>query len=195
MISLLAIVTHICPPAGLVEDSILRTIREKHGPILSKIDNGEQGYHDLFSCPKFISVSSTTDHSNVYKLQMKQFHKEMEPQQAYRKLRSYMKLYTSIAVSKLAKFHDIDQVQDFLPWLISYKYRMLQLEAPEHDTFTTTTTDLPKKGALDIHYYLVNDMVHVDEAEKQRRFEKYFVGAITQNEEILNDAINLDTGI
>jgi translation initiation factor 3 subunit L len=187
MISLLAIVTHICPPAGIVEDSILRTIREKHGPILSKIDNGEEGYEDLFQCPKFITASM----DNVYKLQMRQFNKEMEPQLACRKLRSYMKLYTSIAVSKLAKFNDQEE-DEFVPMLISFKNRMLQLEAPENNAFTVDTV---VKSALDIHYYLVEDMVHVDEAEKQRRFEKYFVGAIAQNAEILGDALTIETAI
>ncbi|CAB9503313.1 factor 3 subunit L [Seminavis robusta] len=187
MISLLAIVTHICPPAGTVEESILRTIREKHGPILSKIDAGEEGYEDLFMCPKFVTASF----DNVYKLQMRAFSKEMAPQHACRKLRSYMKLYTSVAVSKLAKFNDME-VDDFVPLLISYKYRMLQPEAPESNMFTDDATS---KSALDIHYYLVEDLVHVDEAEKERRFEKYFVGQISQNAEILGDAMAINTTI
>jgi translation initiation factor 3 subunit L len=183
MISLLAIVTHICPPSGTVEDSILRTIREKHGSILSKIDAGEEGYEDLFMSPKFVTASL----DNVYKLQMKQFSKEMAPQNACRKLRSYLKLYTSIATSKLAKFNDMEE-DEFLPLLVSYKHRMRQLEAPENNSFVEGSY----KSALDIHYYLIEDTVHVDEAEKQRRFEKYFVGQIAQNSEILSEAISID---
>lgn len=183
MIALLAIVTHICPPAGLVEDSILRVIREKHGSILSKIDAGEEGYEDLFMSPKFV----TTSLDNVYKLQLKRFSKEMAPQQAQRRLRSYMKLYTSIAVSKLAKFNDMEE-EEFTPLLVSYKHRMRQLEAPESNNFVEGIY----KSALDIHYYLVEDTVHVDEAEKQRRFEKYFVGQIGQNIEILAEAVSID---
>jgi len=186
MIALLAIVTHICPPAGIVEESILRTIREKHGSILSKIDSGEDGYEELFLCPKFVTAS----YDNVYKVQSKQFSHEMTPQQSCRKLRSYLKLYTSIAVSKLAKFNDMEE-DEFLPLLVSYKHRMLQLEAPENQAFS----DGSLKSALDIHYYLIEDTVHVDEAEKQRRFEKYFVGQITQNTEILSEAVAIDTTI
>lgn len=187
MISLLAIVTHICPPAGIVEESVLRTVREKHGPILSKIDAGEEGYEDLFMSPKFVTASL----DNVYRLQMKQFSKEMTPQLAYRKLRSYMKLYTSIAVEKLAKFND-REAEEFLPDLLSYKQRMLQLEAPLGGN---SFAEGQRKSALDIHYYMVEDMVHVDEAEKQRRFEKYFVAQITQNTEILADARTIDTSV
>lgn len=186
MIGLLAIVTHICPSAGLVEDSIMRVIREKHGPILSKIDAGEEGYEDLFMCPKFVTASL----DNVYKLQQKRFSNEMAPQHACRKLRSYMKLYTSIAVSKLAKFNDMEEAE-FLPLLVSYKHRMRQLEAPETNSFVEGVY----KSALDIHYYLVEDTIHVDEADKQRRFEKYFVGQIGQNIEIMKEAVSIDPSI
>ena len=186
MIALLAIVTHICPPSGVVEESVLRTIREKHGSALSKIDAGEEGYEDLFMSPKFVTVSS----DNVYKMQMKQFSKEMAPQQGFRNLRSYLKLYTSIATSKLAKFNDLEE-DAFLPSLISYKHRMFQLEAPENDSFGEGT----RKSALDIHYYLVEDTVRVDEAEKERRFEKYFAGQIAQNTEILADVWAIDTSV
>lgn len=184
MISLLAIVTHICPTAGVVEDSVMRTIREKHGSTLSKIDAGEEGYDDLFMCPKFVTASL----DDVGKLQLKQFTKEMTPQQTSRQLRSYLKLYTSIATTKLAKFNDLDE-EKFLPSLLAYKHRMRQLETQDKNTYLEGSY----KSALDIHYYLVQDMVHVDEAEKQRRFEKYFVSQITQNGDILREAETIDT--
>ena len=79
----------------------------------------------------------------------------------------------------------------FVPLLVAYKHRMLQTEAPEGNSFA----DGPRKSALDIHYYLVEDTVHVDEAEKQRRFEKYFLGQISQNTEILADAVAIDTTV
>ena len=186
MIALLAIVTSICPPSGIVEESVLRTIREKHGSSLSKIDAGEGGYDELFLGPKFVTVSA----ENVFRAQMKQFTKEMAPQAECRKLRSYLKLYTSIAVSKIAKFNDQDE-DALLSTLIAYKHRMLQLEAAENDPFGESTL----KSALDIHFYFVEDTVRVDEAEKQRRFEKYFAAQIAQNSEILSDTLAIDTNV
>merc|ERR1712032_1326800 len=58
MIALLAIVTHICP-APKLDEGIVRTVREKHGNQLLKIESGEEGYEDLFifACPKFITPS------------------------------------------------------------------------------------------------------------------------------------------
>ena len=101
-----------------------------------------------------------------------------------------MKLYTSIGISKLAKFNDQEQ-DAFAPVLVAFKQRMLQLEAPEGNSFGEGS----RKSALDIHYYLVEEMVHVDEAEKQRRFEKYFVAQISQNTEILAEAVSIDTAV
>lgn len=126
MIDILAILTHISPPAGIVDDAILKVIREKHGVTLGKIDAGEAGYEDLFmyACPKFVSPSATVD---AYKLQVQQFVQEMSSQGASRKMRSYMKLYTSISVDKLAAFNDMTP-QEFLPLLLSYKHKMRQLE-------------------------------------------------------------------
>jgi translation initiation factor 3 subunit L len=179
MIALLAILTHICPPAELVEDSVLRAIREKHGSALSKIDAGEEGYEDLFvfACPKFVSPSN----EDAYKLQVKQFMQELSSQHASRKMRSYMKLYTSINVSKLAAFNDMNE-EEFLPRLLSYKHKMRQLEE-----------DGKMRSALDIHYYLVKDMIHVDEAEKPRRFENFFVSHIQQNGDIMKDVEAIST--
>jgi len=182
MVALLAILTHVCPPTGLVEDSLLRVIREKHGPQLSKVDSGEDSYEDLFvfACPKFISPALEGD---AYKLQILQFGKEMEAQHSSRKLRSYMKLYTSIAVSKLAAFNDMEE-EEFLPLLLSFKHRMRQLEE-----------DGSYKSALDIHYHLSNDTVHVDEAEKQRRFENYFMAQIAQNADLMKEIEAISTEV
>lgn len=182
MIALLAILAHICPPAGLVEESILKVIREKHGTALSKIDAGEEGYESIFihCCPKFISPTPGED---AFKLQVNVFMREMSCQTASRKMRSYMKLYTSIGISKLAAFNDMSE-GDFLPLLLSYKHKMHQ-----------QTEDGKVGSALDIHYYLINDMVHVDEAERQRRFENFFLTQIEQSGEIMMDIESISTTV
>jgi len=182
MVTLLAILTHICPSAGLVEDPILRVIRDNHGSDLTKIDVGEKGFDDLFmfACPKFISPFSKDD---AYKLQIRQFKKEMKSQQASRKLRSYMKLYASLEASKLAAFNDLSE-DDLISLLVSYKQKMHQQEQ-----------DGTVKSAMDIHYHLSDDMVYIDEAEKQRRFENYFMAQIAQNTEIRKDILGVSTDV
>mmetsp|Transcript_17638 Transcript_17638/g.24813 ORF Transcript_17638/g.24813 Transcript_17638/m.24813 type:complete len:614 (-) Transcript_17638:396-2237(-) len=244
MIALLAILTHIAPGATggtgtssssssssagavLLEDSVIRTIRDKHGSTLSKIDAGEEGYEDLFmfACPKFVlpaipdySKPSTPQKDNAYKQQVTKFQNEMMSQHTTRKLRSYMKLYTSIDVTKLASFNDTttttaaakdEAEKQFLPTLIAYKHKMKQLECHSDEDETASSSSSPVDGkigsALDIHYYITNNeddtnktsssMVHVDEAEKQRRFENFFMGQISQNIDILKDVETMSTKV
>ena len=95
MIALLAICTHVCPQANLVEESIVKTIREKHGAQMSK-----EAFTELFvfCAPKFVSpaisdfmTSGSID--NAYKQQIYLLEQELKDQPSFRTLRSYLKLY------------------------------------------------------------------------------------------------------
>lgn len=184
MIALLAICTHLCPQANnLVEENISKVIREKHGGQLNK-----EAYSDLFvfCAPKFVSpvvpnfeVASSTHTENAYKHQVQLLEQELGCQKGFRTLRSYLNLYTSIAVSKLVNFGN-DELT-----LASLKLKLRQHES----TGVPSLHEATQKSALDIHYYLEDDeVVHVDEAEKQRRFENYFLGQIVQSYDIRKDA-------
>jgi len=203
MMALLAIITHACPVHGLVEDSLAKTIRDKHGKQLSKIEAGEEGYEDLFiyACPKFVTPStpqyelaltegaSAGPHGqDAYKLQVKHFMNEMANQQTLRKLRSYMKLYTSISVDKLGR---LVMDEDFVPLLVSYKHRMRQIENGKKGCDGDDASEAPVESnvgsVMDIHYFIKDDIIHIDEAEKQNRFENYFISQISQSIDIKKD--------
>jgi translation initiation factor 3 subunit L len=202
----------------LLEDAVLRVLREKHASQLEAVSSNGNYYDDWFQSPKFICIDPQA--TSAFRHQVVLFGKEMQPMAAQRKLRSYLKLYTSLPVEKLAKFHDLHAVSEFLPLLLSYKMRMRQIERPaaaaaavvggdenkkgDHNNKSTATattatvgyTDGAYKTALDIHYYVTTDnVVHMDEAEKQRRFENYFCAQIIQNEEILQDVLAIDTKV
>jgi translation initiation factor 3 subunit L len=194
MIALLAIITHVCPENGLVDASLARGIRDKHGKQLSKIESGEEGYEDLFifACPKFVTPSvpryelALTEGAcagphgqDAYKLQVKHFMSEMANQQTMRKLRSYMKLYTSISVEKLGR---LVMEEDFVSLLVSYKHKMHQIECKDSEESGTTTE--AAGTVMDIHYYIIDDMIHLEDAEKLHRFENYFMSQISQSTEI-----------
>ena len=196
MIALLAIISHICP-TPILDDSIASIVHDKHANNLSKIEAGEEGYEDLFvfACPKFVNPAvpdysqalkpgceSTPYGQDAYKLQVKQFMNEMETHATLRKMRSYMTLYTSIGVEKLASFNDM-KVEQFESWLTCMKHKMNQLE--NNDKMGT---------AMDIHYYVADNVVHVDEAEKVRRFENFFMKQIQNNDDVLRqlEAIKIE---
>jgi len=196
MIALLAILSHVCP-TPILDDSIAAIVHDKHANNLSKIEAGEEGYEDLFvfACPKFVNPAvpdysqalkpgceSTPYGQDAYKLQVKQFMNEMETHATLRKMRSYMTLYTSIGVEKLASFNDM-KVEQFESWLTCFKHKMNQLE-----------NNNKKGSAMDIHYYVTDNIVHVDEAEKVRRFENFFMKQIQNNDDILRqlEAIKIE---
>lgn len=179
MLALLALLTHLCPT--VLEESIAKTIREKYG---------SPKVVDLFvGCsPKFISpqqpdfgVPGLTE--NPVKHQIKLFEASLEGAEAYQELRSYLKLYTSIPVSKLVSF-GIDPLS-----LMCLKLSSRQLESEDSSKPSTATY----KSSLDIHYFLEDDdTVHIDEAEKQRRFENYFLAQTVQSYDIRKEANNVD---
>lgn len=193
MLALLAVLYQICP--GVVGDSrsssngggggdeaVWRAVREKHG---SKIETASSSLEEWFQSPKFIAADPAV--GAIHRQQVDMFNREMKPVAASRNLRSYLKLYTSLPVQKLANFHDV-AVPDFLPTLLYYKARMFQKERGEGDSYSAGKY----QSALDIQYYVEQDTVFVDEAEMQRRFETYFVGQIAQTCEIRQDVLAID---
>jgi translation initiation factor 3 subunit L len=147
MIALLAISTHICPQTNLVDESISKTIREKHGAQMSK-----EAYTELFvfCAPKFVSPAipdfiNSGFVDNAYKQQIYQLEQELKDQSNFRALRSYLKLYTSIPTSKLTNFGNKEST------LPSLKLKMRQLESTNPDI--PSLKEASSKSGLDIHFY------------------------------------------
>jgi translation initiation factor 3 subunit L len=195
MIALLALCTHLCPQTEIVDESIIKVIREKHSAQL-----GKEAYTELFvfCSPKFVSpaipdFSVRGQSDNAYKQQVQLLEAEFQDQPSFRVLRSYLKLYTTIPISKLVTFGNEEHT---LPCL---KLKMRQLEDTKASIPSLKQASL--KSALDIHYYVEKaegsdeEIVHVDEAEKQRTFENYFFGQISQSYEIRKDTVGINTTV
>jgi len=179
MLALLALLTHLCPTT--LDESVAKTIREKHGS--PKVG-------DLFTAcsPKFISpqhpnFDEAGPSEHPIKHQSKVLESTLEGLEAQKELRSYLKLYTCIPVSKLASFGNDPLL------LMSLKVTSRRLEMEDVMKPSTATP----KSSLDIHYYLEDDdIIHIDEAEMQRRFENYFLTQTTQAYEIRKEAMSID---
>jgi translation initiation factor 3 subunit L len=179
MLALLALLTHLCPTT--LEESVAKTIREKYG---------SPKVADLFGAcsPKFISPQHPNfdvagPSENPIKHQAKVLESTVEGLEAQKELRSYLKLYTCIPVSKLVSFGNDPLL------LLRLKLSSRQLEMEDVNKPSTAT----HKSALDIHYFLEDgEIVHIDEAEKQRRFENYFLAQTVQSYEIRKEANSVD---
>jgi translation initiation factor 3 subunit L len=181
MLSLLALLTHICPSQSSgVEEAVIRAIREKHGSKLAAATS----YEEWFQCPKFISADPS---HGVFRQQIHRFLEEMNPVPAGRTLRSYLKLYTSVSIDKLAHLYGDSSADEVLALLMSFKLRMRQLERTG-----SSWNDSVYKTALDIHYYAEKDTVHINEGERTRRFENFFVSSILHDHEVRKEALSID---
>ena len=232
MITVLAIVYHVCPSIK-IEESLVRLIVDKYAEKFAKIDaavadptNTEttESYEDLlgFCVPKFVSPTcpdyskKTTKNicNEAYKQQIRLIANQIKHYQSLPKLRSYLKLYTSIGVQKLAGFNDVDE-DTFLNWLLTYKNKSLQPElAPrerrEKDAGLQSVDELvsgvsnvalsDKKeiinSVIDIQYYVDQSMmIHVFEEVRERNYDRYFVAQIQNLEEIYEDVKGININI
>ena len=185
MLSLLALLTHICPSQSSgVEEAVLRAIREKHGSKLAAATS----YEEWFQCPKFISADPS---HGVFRQQIHIFLEEMTPVPAGRTLRSYLKLYTAVSVDKLAHLYGNDSVDEVVALLLSYKLRMRQLERSGSSS-SSSWNESVYKTALDIHYFAEKDTVYINEAEKTRRFENFFVTSILHDQDVRKETLAID---
>lgn len=181
MLSLIAVLQQVCPGLPSAEEGILRAAYEKHG---SKIE-AATSYEDWFQAPRFIVADPAV--GPISRQQVEIFNQITKPVANGKTLRSYLKLYSTLSVQKLASFHDLEP-NDFVPFLLSYKSNMRQLERTG-----SSYSEGTYKSALDMHYYIDNETVHVDEPEIQRRFETYFVNQIAQCAEIRREARAINT--
>ena len=123
---------------------------------------------------------------NVHKLQIGALEEELKSQSAFQKMRSYLKLYTSIGTKKLELFGNEELT------LPSMKVKLRQLEST--DPSVPSLTKATEKSALDLHFYLEDDeTIHVDAPEKARRFENYFLAQTVQSLDIRKEAENINT--
>jgi len=120
MYSLLAVCLSLSPQK--IEDSVSATIREKQGEKLDQVQQGEKVEEIFsewfqFSCPKFISPvppnfeGVVNLHQEPYKHQHRIFIREVTHQMRIPIIRSYLKLYTSMDIAKLASFLGLEEAE------------------------------------------------------------------------------------
>lgn len=107
----------------------------------------------------------------------------MRQQQSLPEIRSYLKMYTSISTAKLANFCNIDEGK-FRERLISTKYKSHQLT---HQQDSSPPLSGKRTCLNDVHFYIVGDMVHVEETKRSMRFSQYFMTHSLKFQQAIND--------
>ncbi|CAI8599830.1 unnamed protein product [Vicia faba] len=195
MYALLAISLSLCPQSRLVDETVNSQLREKYGEKMTRMqrydDEAFAMYDELFSyaCPKFITPSApnfdeplVNYNQDAYRLQLKLFLYEAKQQQLLSGLRTFLKVYSTISLAKLASYMEVDE-PTLRTILMTYK----------HKTHAVDTAGKVISNA-DVDFYIDDDTVHVVESKPAKRYGDYFLRQVVKLEGVINemDSIKLE---
>jgi translation initiation factor 3 subunit L len=190
MHTLLAIAISLCPQR--IEENIHSAIRDK----LNKLQRGDEAFLKEFSmaCPKSISASPIYAHDDSSPAQNSEtlhrlwcflggsFQEQFRQQQQYiPTLRSYLKLYTTIKISKLSQIMEIDE-ETLRTQLICFKHKTRNIAWNGGPLLSGTWS-----SSSEIDFYIDQDMIHIVSNRVSRRNSEFFIKYIIKFEEILSE--------
>uniref|UniRef100_U5EXC6 Eukaryotic translation initiation factor 3 subunit L n=1 Tax=Corethrella appendiculata TaxID=1370023 RepID=U5EXC6_9DIPT len=207
MYHLLAICLVLHPQC--IDESIQQVLREKnYHDNMYKMQCGDlEVFRNffVFACPKFVSpcpppadaplvddyVKEALEHqTNV-------FMDEVRQQQELPTIRSYLKLYTTLPLSKLSSFmeqtsiDDVDekQVDKLLTHLLCFKHKMKNI------VWTKGTSGLEGKfqSGSELDFYIDNDMIHIADTKVSHRYGDFFIRKIMKFEDLNRRLHNIKT--
>ncbi|KAJ8097335.1 RNA polymerase I-associated factor PAF67-domain-containing protein [Lipomyces tetrasporus] len=178
MYALLAICVALCPTR--LDDSIHTTLREKNGEQLARMQRGGEEslpvFEELFSfaCPKFMSHGPPdydNPANNIDPLQhhLKVFMMDVQKTMLAPTLRSYLKLYTTMNIEKLATFLEMDP-EELRSALVVFKQKSRQVRWTEGSLLDGEMVNIS-----DLDISLEGDLINISEARIGRKFGDWFL--------------------
>lgn len=180
-----------------LDDTIHTAIKEKYGEQFTRMQRGGPEalpiFEELFraACPKFISPTPPDfDHPelNVDPIEhhLAIFMEEVKNNMWSPMVRSYLKLYTTMDVKKLAGFLDVD-AETLRGWLLVNKQRSRQVRHSEGglldgDIVNSSDLDYSMQGVSHNRVIgrgklltLLQDLIHVSEAKVGRKLVDWYL--------------------
>ncbi|TPX71084.1 hypothetical protein SpCBS45565_g01309 [Spizellomyces sp. 'palustris'] len=190
MYALLAMCVALSPQR--IDENVHTTMREKYGEQSMKMQRGEEGlptFEELFNfaCPKFISpvppdyeVAVNASHEPT-RHQQRIFMAEVRTQLLVPTIRSFLKLYTTLGVEKLAAFLDLP-VDEVRTQLLVFKHKTRQRR---YENGSVLEGDFGPTTDLD--FYLKQDLIYIAESKQGRRVGEWFIRHINKFEDIVSN--------
>jgi len=144
--------------------------------------------------PKFITPA--TNYDDIQPNSLKDFQnyqtgilkKEFASQNMVFNIQSYLKLYTSMPIQKLARFLDMKD-EELLQHLYTYKHKM---------TNVVHTHGSPLNGVLqckpELDFYIDKDMIYIADTKVAPRYGDFFVRNIQKFEELTETLKHIKVG-
>ncbi|XP_023929975.1 eukaryotic translation initiation factor 3 subunit L-like [Lingula anatina] len=188
MYTLLAICLVLHPMR--IDESVHTQLREKFGDRMLKMQKGDVlEFQNSFSfaCPKFLSpcppnydATPANFHKEPFMQQLKVFMDEVTQQALLPTIRSYLKLYTTLTLSKLAAFMETSE-EDLRNHLMCFKHKMKNV------VWTGSCSGLEGEfqSASEVDFYIDQDMIHIADTKVARRYGDFFIRQIHKFEEVM----------
>jgi translation initiation factor 3 subunit L len=199
MYHLLAICLVLHPQC--IDESIQQVLREKnYNDNMYKMQCGDLEVFKnffMFACPKFVSPcppgfeTQEGDYSKEpLEHQCQVFMDEVKQQMELPTIRSYLKLYTTLPLSKLASFMDKNErngerdhdraVSKLSTQLLCFKHKMNNV------VWTKGSSGLEGKfqSGSELDFYIDNDMIHIADTKVSHRYGDFFIRKILKFEDL-----------
>ncbi|XP_063828083.1 eukaryotic translation initiation factor 3 subunit L [Ostrinia nubilalis] len=199
MYNLLAICLVLHPQC--VDESIQQVLREKnYHEKMFKMQYGDLGEFEscfTFACPKFLApcpppVEPGSNYGrDAVKHQTQVFMDEVRQQKMLPTIRSYLKLYTTLPLAKLAAFmmaargsdRDRDVAREHASLaihLLCFKHKMKNV------VWTKGPSGLDGKfqSGSELDFYIDNDMIHIADTKVAHRYGDFFIRKLLKFEEL-----------
>eukprot|EP00030_Apusomonadida_sp_AF-17_P007361 a841028_1370.p1 GENE.a841028_1370~~a841028_1370.p1 ORF type:complete len:551 (-),score=304.09 a841028_1370:15-1637(-) len=198
MYAMLAITNALCPQR--LDESLVAKLQKEHADRIARMQRGDMAaFEEAFqrACPKFITPAplrpsalfgpedSTHKHGAVFASQLALFLRDVTHQLVIPRVRSYLKLYTSISVAKLASFLGMPE-QELRVCLVHYKHKTRSLVWDDEDAAVVRRGPLTGKLASmsDVAFHVDGDMIYVADTKVARRYGEYFMQHIQRLESL-----------
>ena len=163
-----------------LDDIIHTALREKYGDQLTRLQRGGADslplFEELFrsACPKFISPTPPEFENPAINVDPVEHHlgifmAEVKANMFSPTVKSYLKLYTTMDLKKLAGFLEVEP-EKLRQWLLVNKQRSRQIRWSEGGLLDG---DVVNGNELD--YAMVGDLIHVSEAKVGRRLVDWYL--------------------
>ncbi|XP_014663117.1 PREDICTED: eukaryotic translation initiation factor 3 subunit L-like [Priapulus caudatus] len=172
-----------------IDESVHSQLREKLGDKMLRMQKGdmteiEQSFS--FAAPKFLSpvppnydAAPANFHKEPHIQQLKVLVDEVQQQFLLATIRSYLKLYTTMPIVKLAAFLDMSE-DELRTYLLCFKHKMKNL------VWIKGTSGLEGEfhSASEVDFYIDKNMIHIADTKVARRYGDFFVRQILKFEEL-----------
>merc|ERR1711962_496694 len=188
MYTLLAICMVLHPQR--IDEAVQSSLREKSlaekMSRMSRSDMAEFTNCFTFACPKFLSpvppaydTPSANFHKEPFQQQLKVFLDEVQQQQQISVMRSYLKLYTTMPMEKMAAFLEMSE-DDFRNALLCFKHKMRNI------VWTKGTSGLQGDFHSDseVDFFIDKSMIHIADTKVAQRYGDFFIRQIHKLEEV-----------